>query len=261
MGNARPRVVGTRAGAAFMAVVLSVAVVGTPTAALAQDAMPPPGSAHASASAPASAPATDAAPATAAGATPEVAPADVAALERGECTRQLLIAEDALERDGKYARNWTDAWYVVGASLITLSLTSIFQYHDYRVAEQIVNASLGGFLMIQVPDATTNHRALKGIRTAGVSDPCLALTNARFIAEVNAEDARQHQTAFSYIFPIGLNIFVGAVVAAATGHWDFAGHGDEGLGTLIGIAASEIAVVTYPQPSIKFSGSSLSGTF
>lgn len=172
-----------------------------------------------------------------------------------------MIAEEAIERDGKYARNWTDAWYVTGASLITLSLVGIFQYHDYRVSEQIVNASLGTLLMIQVPDATTNHRALQGIRTAGVSDPCLALTSARYIVEVNADDARLHQNAFAYIFPIALQVVVGAVVALAENHWEFAGHGDEGLGTLIGIAASELSVVTYPSPSIKFNGTSLQATF
>ncbi len=187
--------------------------------------------------------------------------ADATALEKAECTRQLMIAEDALERDGKYARNWTDAWYVTGTSLITLSLVGIFQYHDYRVSEQIVNAVLGLGLMIQVPDATTNHRALQGIRTAGLSDPCLALTSARFIIEVNADDAKQHQNAFAYIFPIALNAVVGAIVAIAEGHWQFAGHGDEGLGTLIGIAASELQVVTFPSPSLKVTGTSLQMNF
>ncbi len=172
-----------------------------------------------------------------------------------------MIAEDALERDGKYARNWTDAWYVTGASLITLSLAAIFEYHDYRVSEQVVNAVLGLGLIIQVPDATTNHRALQGIRTAGVSDPCMALTSARYIIEVNADDAKQHQNAFAYIFPIALNVVVGAIVALAEGHWEFAGHGDEGLGTLIGIAASELQVVTFPTPSLKLTGTSLQMNF
>jgi hypothetical protein len=187
--------------------------------------------------------------------------ADAIAFDKAECTRQLVIAEDALERDGKYARNWTDAWYVTGTSLITLSLVGIFQYHDYRVSEQIVNAVLGLGLMIQVPDATTNHRALQGIRTAGLSDPCLALTSARDIIEVNADDAKQHQNAFAYIFPIALNVVVGAIVAIAEGHWQFAGHGDEGLGTLIGIAASELQVTTFPSPSLKVTGTSLQMNF
>jgi hypothetical protein len=162
-----------------------------------------------------------------------------------------LIAEDAIERDGKYARNWTDAWYVTGASLITLSIASIFQYHDYRVSESIVNGVLGTLLMIQVPDATYNHKALQGIRTAASDNPCLALNSARHIIEVNADDADQHQNAFAYIFPIAFNIVVGAIVAVSEWHWDFAGHGDEGLLTLIGIAASELQVVTFPRPSVS----------
>ena len=186
---------------------------------------------------------------------------EIAALERGECTRQLMIAEDAIERDGKYARNWTDAWYVTGASLITLSLSAIFEYHDYRVSESIVNAALGTLLMIQIPDATTNERALQGIRTSGLHDPCLALTSARYVLEVNADDARLHQNAFAVVFPIALNVVVGAVVALAEGHWDFAGHGDEGLLTLIGITASELQVFTYPSPSLTLSGTSLKMTF
>ncbi len=172
-----------------------------------------------------------------------------------------MIAEEAIERDGKYARNWTDAWYVTGASLITLSITSIFQYHDYRVSEQVVNATLGTLLMIQVPDATYNHKSLQGIRTAAVGDPCLALSSARYIIEVNEDDANQHQNAFAYIFPIALNVVVGAIVALAEGHWDFAGHGDEGLQTLLGITASELQVITFPRPSVKFSGTSLQMTF
>jgi hypothetical protein len=162
-----------------------------------------------------------------------------------------LIAEEAIERDGKYARNWTDAWYVTGASLITLSIASIFQYHDYRVSESIVNGVLGTLLMIQVPDATYNHVALQGIRTAAAENPCLALTSARNIIEVNEDDANQHQNAFAYIFPIAFNIVVGAIVAVSEWHWDFAGHGDEGLLTLIGIAASELQVVTFPRPSVS----------
>jgi len=162
-----------------------------------------------------------------------------------------MIAEDAIERDGKYARNWTDAWYVTGASLITLSIASIFQYHDYRVSESIVNGVLGTLLMIQVPDATYNHRTLQGIRTGAAENPCLALTSARSLIEVNTDDANQHQNTFAYVFPIAFNIVVGAIVAIAEDHWDFAGHGDEGLLTLIGIAASELQVVTFPRPSVS----------
>ena len=78
---------------------------------------------------------------------------------------------------------------------------------------------------------------------------------------MNEDDANQHQNAFAYIFPIALNVVVGAIVAARGGHWDFAGHGDEGLLTLVGIAASELQVVTFPRPSIKFTGTSVQGAF
>jgi len=263
LNNAHRVPVRTRTGAAIMAVVLAVAVVGTPTAARAQDAPSPPATAPAPAGAtePAPSPASPPTPATAPAPAPDVTGPDIAALERTECTRQLIIAEDAIERDGKYARNWTDAWYVTGVSLIALNLSNVFFYHDYHVPEAVVNATLATLLMIQVPDATTNHRALEGIRMAAVGDPCLALTNARYIVEVNADDAAKHQNAFAYIFPIALNAVVAAIVAVSVGHWEFAGHGDEGLSTLVGIAASELQVVTYPSPSIKFSGTSLTATF
>ncbi len=273
-----------RAGAGAMAALLA-ATVGTSTIAFAQNAAPPAAAAPAAAApaapapaaappAPAPAPAPTGAPAPvpaapapvpaaaeATAAPADVTPTDLTSLERGECTRQLLIAEEAIERDGKYARNWTDAWYVTGASLITLSLSQIFFYHDRRVPESIVNASLGTLLMIQVPDATYNHKTLQGIRTAGVNDPCLALANARSIVEVNEDDANQHQNAFAYIFPIALNVVVAAIVAASVGHWQFAGTTDEGLGTLVGIAASELQVLTFPRPSIRFTGTSVQGNF
>jgi hypothetical protein len=266
-----------------MAAVLAFAVVGTPITALAQNAPPPPASPPAAAPAPAPAaapapapvaapppapaptparppapaaapppaPAPMPAPVAAPASPPDVTGPDLDAARKAECARQLDIASEAIERDGKYARNWTDAWYVTGASLITLSIASIFQYHDYRVSESIVNGVLGTLLMIQVPDATYNHRTLQGIRTAGAESPCLALTSARSLIEVNTDDANQHQNTFAYVFPIAFNIVVGAIVAIAEGHWDFAGHGDEGLLTLIGIAASELQVVTFPRPSVS----------
>jgi len=248
-----------------MAAVLAFAVVGTPITALAQNAPPPPASPPAAAPAPAPAaapppapvaapppaPAPTPAPVAAPASPPDVTGPDLDAARKAECARQLDIASEAIERDGKYARNWTDAWYVTGASLITLSLASIFQYHDYRVSESIVNGVLGTLLMIQVPDATYNHRTLQGIRTAGAESPCLALTSARSLIEVNTDDANQHQNTFAYVFPIAFNIVVGAIVAISEGHWDFAGHGDEGLLTLIGIAASELQVVTFPRPSVS----------
>jgi hypothetical protein len=300
IGARREGGLGRRAGAGIVAVIVSVAVIAAPLRARAQEgaashasepAPPPsapapepaPGAASGAAPTPApvhppAAPAPEHGPAPTttraaepARAAPEPAPApesteppsrfELAAQERADCSRQLDIAEVAMERDYKYARNWTDAWYVTGASLIALNLTGIFQYKDYRVSESIVFGALSTLLMIQVPTATTNDVTLKGIRAIALEDPCLALTNARFVMQVNADDRATHQSAFAYIFPIVLNVVAGGIVAIAEGHWEFAGHGDEGLSELIGIAAGELQVLTYPGSSLKVSGSSFTMSF
>jgi hypothetical protein len=195
-------------------------------------------------------------------AAPEPAPTpEVAAQERADCRAQLDIAEQAIARDAKYARNWTDAWYVTGTSLMVLNLTNVFQVHDYRRSEAIVFGAMSSLLMIQVPTATSSAKALRGLRTSGGDDPCLALANARFILDVNADDAVQHQNAVAYAVPVILNVLAGAIVAVAVGHWDFAGHGAEGLSTLVGITAGELQVATYPRSSLKVSGTSLQMSF
>jgi hypothetical protein len=185
----------------------------------------------------------------------------IIAQERADCSRELDIAEVGLEKDYKYARNWTDAWYVTGASLITLNLVNVFQYKDYRRSEAIVFGALSTLLMIQLPDATTNDTTLKSIRATALEDPCLALRSARYVIDVNRDDQAQHQTAFAYIFPVALNVVAGGILALATQHWDFAGHGAEGLSALVGIVAGELQVLTYPGPSLKVTGSSLTMTF
>ena len=230
-GNARRSGEGRRrAGASIVAAVLAVAVVAAPTRARAEDAPPQP--------------------------TPEVG-----AQERADCARQLTIAESAIERDAKYARNWTDAWYVTGTSLMALNLTNVFQEHDYRRSEAIVFGALSSLLMIQLPTATSSAKALRGIRTSGGQDPCLALASARYVLEVNADDAALHTNAFAYVFPIALNVIAGAILAVAVNHWDFAGHGAEGLSTLVGIAAGELQTATYPRSSLRVSGTSLQMSF
>jgi len=186
---------------------------------------------------------------------------EVVAQERADCKTQLSLAENAIEHDAKYARNWTDAWYVTGTSLIALSLTTAFQQHDYRRTEGIVFGAMGTLLMIQVPTATSSARALRGIRTAGLEDPCLALASARFVLETNADDAVQHQNAVAYVVPVLLNVVAGAILAVATNHWDFANNGAEGLSTLVGIAAGELQVATYPRSSLRVSGTSLQMSF
>jgi hypothetical protein len=223
-----------------------------PAPAPAHAAEPTPAPAHASEPAPTPAPAPEPA---------EPPRSETAAQEKADCSRQLEIAEIAMERDYKYARNWTDAWYVTGTSLIALNLTGIFQYKDYRISESIVFGALSTLLMIQVPTATTNDRALRGIRTIALEDPCLALTNARFVMEVNADDRATHQSLFAYVFPVVLNVVAGGIVAIAEGHWQFAGHGDEGLSELVGIVAGELQVLTYPGSSLKVSGSSFTMSF
>jgi hypothetical protein len=185
----------------------------------------------------------------------------VTAKEKAECAVELSLAEKAIEHDAKYARNWTDAWYVTGTSLIALNLTNLFTVHDYRRSEAVVSAAMSTLLMIQLPTATTSDKALVGIRAVGAEDPCLALSNARFVFESNDADAEQHQNLGTYAVPVILNVLAGAIVAVAVQHWDFAGHGAEGLTTLVGIAAGELQTATYPRSSMKWSGSSLQMTF
>src|SRR5580698_10397823 len=127
VSNARRRVgVRARAGAGFMAIVLSVAGVGTPTLALAQDAAP---AASAHAAAPAAAPAAAASPAAAPGPTTapgpapapaaasapaaapvptpasessppaDVVPSDLISLQTAEATGMLLKAEYPIESE------------------------------------------------------------------------------------------------------------------------------------------------------------------
>jgi hypothetical protein len=224
--------VGKRAGASIVAAMLAAAIAAAPASARADDAAPEPSP------------------------TPETV-----AQERGDCTRQLTLAENAIEHDAKYARNWTDAWYVTGTSLIALNLTNVFVEHDYRRSEAIVFGAMSSLLMIQLPTATTSATALRGIRSSGVEDPCLALANARFVLETNADDAVQHQNAVAYAVPDFLNVLAGAILAVSTRHWDFAGHGSEGLSTLVGIAAGELQTVTYPRSSLRVSGTSLTMSF
>ena len=87
------------------------------------------------------------------------------------------------------------------------------------------------------------------------------VSSARFVLETNADDAVQHQTAVAYDVPVLLTVVAGAILAVATNHWDFANHGAEGLTTLVGIAASELQVATYPRSSLRVSGTSLQMSF
>ena len=150
---------------------------------------------------------------------------------------------------------------MVGASLMGLSVTSAFTYHDYRRGEQLAGAFQSLLLIIQVPTAISSKRTLQGLRTAAPEDPCLALTNARNILEVNHDDYVQHTKWFNYLIAGIIPIFAGAIVGLSTRHWDFAGHGAEGLSTVVGLVAGELQLITFPRGSLQVGGTSLTMTF
>jgi hypothetical protein len=173
--------------------------------------------------------------------------------ERASCLARLRPLENTIESDGKYAVGWRDAWLLTGATLITLNVTAAFNVSErYRRTEGIVLAVSSALLMIQKPVAVTNERALAGIRGAEGLDPCLALLDARNILWANEDDWKEHTNAPAHIIAIALPILTSAIVAAGTGHWDFAGHGNEGVNALIGIALGEFQLLTWPRPSVKF---------
>jgi hypothetical protein len=183
--------------------------------------------------------------------TPEAPAVTEAAAHKAECAEKLAVAERYLEKDYRYARGWTDSWYVVAASLAGLSLNAAFTYHDYRRGEQLASAFQSLLLIIQLPTALTTKRTLAGLQTAAPEDPCLALTNARNIFEVNHDDYVQHTKWFNYVIAGAIPVFSGAIVGLASRHWDFAGHGAEGLGTVIGFVAGELQLITFPQGSLN----------
>jgi hypothetical protein len=191
----------------------------------------------------------------------EPGPPNATASEKADCEEQLVVAERALEKDYYYARNWSDAWYVVGGSLMGLSLTSAFTYHDYRRGEQLVGAFQSLLLIIQVPTAISSKRTLRGIRSAEAEDPCLALADTRFAFEANYDDWKQHAAPANYVIAAVIPLLGGLLVGLSTQHWDFAGHGAEGLSTLVGLTAGELQVATYPHGSLHVGGTSLTMTF
>lgn len=182
--------------------------------------------------------------------------------DKAACKKRLLELEAALDGDAKYARDWQAAWLVTGSGLITLNLAKAFQTTDYRRGESLVYAVTSSLLMLQVvPTATTTGRALQGLRTAQNDDPCLALPSTRYMLETNADDGDLHRGVIPHVIGIAFNLLTGAVLALATGHWDFAGHGSEGISTLMGIAVGELQVLTYPRGSLRTNGTSLAVSF
>jgi hypothetical protein len=178
--------------------------------------------------------------------------------DRAGCAERLRPLEAAIESDGKYARGWRDAWLVTGTGLIALNLAGAFTVSGYRRTEGIVIAVQSALLMIQLPVAVSTT---KGLRGAASDDPCLALLDARDILVANAADAVDHTNVMAHVIAIAIPIITSAILAGATGHWDFATNGNEGLTTLVGIAVGELQVLTYPRPSVKMAGTSLSVSF
>jgi hypothetical protein len=193
------------------------------------------------------------------------------ARERANCLEELQPLEKAIESDGKYAVGWRDAWLVTGTGLVTLNLTGAFVNHGYRRTEAIVGAVQSLLLMIQKPVAVTNERALDGLRGAESLDPCLAVINARNILDAAEDDHKEHTNLPAQILAIAIPVVMGAILAGTTGHWDFIGNGNEGLNTVVGVALGEIALWTWPRPSmhtswgpspsVKMGASSLMVTF
>lgn len=177
--------------------------------------------------------------------------------EEARCAERLRPLERAIESDWRYATSWRDAWIVTGAALIALNLAGAFSVSGYRRTEGIVTAAQSSLLMIQQP-AAAETRSLHG---AGAIDPCLALLDARDVLEANADDASLHTSAIAHVLAIAVPVLTGAILAGATGHFDFVGNGNEGVTTLVGVALGELQVLTYPRPSVKMSGTSLTVSF
>lgn len=181
--------------------------------------------------------------------------------ERATCRQRLGPLEQQIASDGRYAQGWRDTWYVVGVGSMALSTAAAFTVTGYRRTEAFVGFFQSALLMVQIPTAVNNLRALDGVRQAEALDPCLALVNARAIFESNEDDWEQHTKPWQHGLAILLPIVMSAVVAGATGHWDFAVGGNEGALALIGSAIGELQVLTYPRPSVRTSGTALSLSF
>jgi hypothetical protein len=182
-------------------------------------------------------------------------------VDRAACAERLKVTEEILESDGHYAYAWKDTWVWTGTGLVALGLTAAFRYDDYRRAESLVRAAQSVLLMLPEPSALTIPETLAGIRAASSSDPCLALADARYVLELEAADAKEQQGPLSHGINIAINVLSGLFVALAVHHWDFAGHGSEGVQTLVGIGLGELQILTYPSGSLKAAGSSLQVSF
>jgi hypothetical protein len=181
--------------------------------------------------------------------------------DKADCRRRFDVVAKVVAKDAYYAHAWTDAWYMVGSTSVVLNLTRAFQYGDYIRGEALTFAATSLLLMIQRPVALTSDTALRGLQTAALEDPCLALADAYSILAVNKVDGEKHRDWPLYIIPVVFNLAVMGILAGATHHFDFAGHSDLGLNTLVGTAISELQVFTVPSGSLKATGASLEMSF
>jgi hypothetical protein len=193
--------------------------------------------------------------------TPAPSALEQRAAERASCMKRLEPAEQAIERDYKYARAWTDSWTVVSTSLVVLNLTQAFMVDDYKRYESLTLAVTSLLLQIQRPLALWSGDALKQIRAAAVQDPCLALADASHVFKSNEVDGEKHRGWPIYVINAVFNLAVGATLALASNHFDFVGDSNLGVQTLAGIALSELATFTYPSGSIRTSGTAVEVSF
>jgi hypothetical protein len=181
--------------------------------------------------------------------------------DKVDCKQRFDAVAKTIAKDAYYAHAWTDSWYMVGGTSAVMALTRAFQYGDYVRGESVTFAATSLLLMIQRPLALTSDDALRGLRVAATEDPCLALADASSILSSNKVDGEKHRDWPLYVIPVALNLAVMGILAGVTHHFDFAGHSDLGLTTLVGTALSELQVYTYPSGSLKTAGASLEMSF
>jgi hypothetical protein len=181
--------------------------------------------------------------------------------ERESCLKRLEPAEKAIASDYKYARAWTDSWTVLSSGLVVLNLTQAFMVDDYKRWEALTFAVTSLALQIQRPLALTSDDSLKQIRASAVQDPCLALTTASSVFKSNQVDGELHRGWPIHVINVGFNLAVAAVLALASGHFDYVGDSNLGLQTTAGIILAELYTFTYPTGSFKTTGTSVQWTF
>jgi hypothetical protein len=183
------------------------------------------------------------------------------AKNRSECARRLKVAEAALKSDADYVQAWKQTWIWVGVGASALSLSGAFYYTDYRRSESIVYAVESVFIATPTPISLTLPEISRGIHAAGFLDPCLALNDVKYAMEMQDIDAQEHTSALSHSIAFAVPILSSIIVGLAVQHWDFAGHGSEGLRMLVGIGINEAQLLSYPHGVFRAHGTSLQLSF